>query len=442
MVKIVSVELDSLAALAGIRADDALKSINGNPVRDAFDYRYYLTESSVALALVRDGEEYTVTIEKDEYDDIGLSFETPLMDAKQSCRNKCIFCFIDQLPKGLRNSLYFKDDDSRLSFLHGNYITLTNLTDGDVDRIIKMHLSPINVSVHTTNPTLRCKMMNNRFAGDCLRFLDRLKAGGATLNAQIVLCRGINDGAELERTLRDLAGYYPALESISVVPAGLTKFRDGLYPLTDYTRQECNGIIDTVERFADEFYSTHGTRLVWCSDELYLRAGRDVHGDEYYEDYIQYNNGVGMLTSFCCDVNEELDYPEDHVHEFSKAPRHVSVATGVAAYPTVKAMADKLCAAYEGLRVDVYPIVNDFFGHSVTVTGLLTGRDIYEQLKDKPLGEELLLSSNTVNSDGELFLCGMTPQELSELLGVQVTFADEGEGGRGFVSAVLGENQK
>jgi len=441
MVKITSVDASSLAEKAGVLCGDILISINGNTISDAFDYRYYLTESRVLLGLERNGQKISVTVEKDEYDDIGLGFETPLMDAKHSCRNKCIFCFIDQLPKGLRPSLYFKDDDSRLSFLHGNYITLTNLTDADVDRIIKMHLSPINVSVHTTNPELRCRMMNNRFAGSSLRFLDRLKDGGATLNAQIVLCRGINDGAELERTLKDLAEYYPSLESVSVVPAGLTSYRDGLYPLTDYTKEECEQIIDTVEKFAEDFFEKNGTRLVWCSDELYLRAGRELKDNEYYEDFIQYNNGVGMLISFVYDVEEELDYPEDHMHDFVTSPRHVSIATGKAAYPTVKAMADKLCAAYKGLTVDVYCIVNNFFGESVTVTGLLTGKDICEQLMDKTLGEELLLSSNTVNSDGELFLCGMTPTELSKRLGVKLTFVNEGDCGRNFVSAVLGEEQ-
>lgn len=440
MVKITEVDEGSIAQKYGIKSGDVLCGINSHEINDAFDYRYYLTDKKIKLTLCRDGKSFEVKIKKDTYEDIGLEFETPLMDKKHSCRNKCIFCFIDQLPDGLRESLYFKDDDSRLSFLHGNYITLTNLTDADVDRIIKMHLSPINISVHTTNPELRCMMMNNRFAGQSLRYLDRLRDGGASLNAQIVLCRGINDGDELMRTLNDLAKYYPALESVSVVPSGLTKFRDGLYPLSPYTEAECREIIDMVEGFADRFYEAHGTHLVWCSDELYLKAGRALPSDEYYEDYTQYNNGVGMLTSFEHDVTEELGYPEDHEHDFTgENGRTVSIATGEAAYSLISELASKTSDAYPGLKINVYKIINHFFGEEITVTGLLTGKDISEQLADKELGDELILSSNTVSSDGELFLCGMTPAELSEKLGVKITFSDEGKGGVGLLAAILGE---
>ncbi len=440
MVKITDVDEGSIAQKHGIKSGDVLCFINSHEINDAFDYRYYLTDKKIKLTLCRDGKNFDVKIKKDTYEDIGLEFETPLMDKKHSCRNKCIFCFIDQLPKGLRESLYFKDDDSRLSFLHGNYITLTNLTDGDVDRIIKMHLSPINISVHTTNPELRCMMMNNRFAGQSLRYLDRLRDGGASLNAQIVLCRGINDGNELMRTLNDLAEYYPSLESVSVVPSGLTKFRDGLYPLSPYTEEECGKIIDMVEEFAERFYREHGTHLVWCSDELYLKAGRELPADEYYENYTQYNNGVGMLTSLEHDVTEELSYPEEHEHDFTgENGRTVSIATGEAAYPMIAELAQKTSDAYPGLKINVYKIINHFFGEEITVTGLLTGKDISEQLAGKELGEELILSSNTVSSDGELFLCGMTPAELSEKLGVKITFSDEGKGGVGLLTAILGE---
>lgn len=440
MVRITDIDEGSIAQKHGIRSGDVLCEINSHEINDAFDYRYYLTDKKLKLTLCRDGKNFDVKIKKDTYEDIGLEFETPLMDKKHSCRNKCIFCFIDQLPKGLRESLYFKDDDSRLSFLHGNYITLTNLTDADVDRIIKMHLSPINISVHTTDPELRCMMMNNRFAGQSLRYLDRLRDGGASLNAQIVLCRGINDGDALMRTLNDLAKYYPALESVSVVPSGLTKFREGLYPLSPYTARECGEIIDMVEDFAESFYREHGTHLVWCSDELYLKAGRALPSDEYYEDYTQYNNGVGMLTSLEHDVTEELEYPEDHLHDFTgQNGRRVSIATGEAAYPMIAELARKTADAYPGLEINVYKIINHFFGEEITVTGLLTGKDISEQLADKELGDELILSSNTVSSDGELFLCGMTPAELSEKLGVKITFSDEGKGGVGLLAAILGE---
>lgn len=445
MVKISSVEHNSIAFDHGIRDGDILLKINDGEINDAFDYRYYLTDETVTLTLERRlGDEkfrFDVLIKKDMYEDIGLCFETPLMDKKHSCRNKCIFCFIDQLPKGLRESLYFKDDDSRLSFLHGNYITLTNLKDSDIDRIIKMHLSPINVSVHTTNPELRCHMMNNRFAGDSLRFLDKLRDGGATLNAQIVLCKGVNDGNELVRTLTDLEKYYPALESISVVPAGLTKYRDGLYPLEPYTPEECAKIIGLVEGFAEKFYKKYGTRLVWCSDEMYLQAGKRLHGNDYYEDYIQYNNGVGMLTSLEYEFLSELEYPEDHVHDFKDKPRKISIATGKAAYPLIKKLSEAICRMYEGLQVNVYCIENNFFGKNITVVGLLTGKDLHEQLFGKELGEELVLSSNTVCADGSMFLCGMTPSELEDRLGVRIRFSNEGRGGAGLVNAILGEDE-
>ncbi len=437
MVVIEQVTEHSRAARAGLRAGDVLAAINGNSVSDVLDYRFYLADTLITLEFIRDGERHAVTIKKQEYDDIGLEFETPLMDKKHSCRNKCIFCFIDQLPKGLRESLYFKDDDSRLSFLHGNYVTLTNLSDTDVDRIIKMHISPINVSVHTTNPELRVQMMKNKRAGEVLGYLDRFAEAGIRICAQIVLCRGINDGEELDRSMRDLCRLVPALSSVSVVPAGLTKFRDGLYPLTQFSPEECREVVKQVENFGDECLKKYGTRLIFPADELYIKGKLPIPPDEFYEDYAQIENGVGMLRSIATEFSFELDYIEDRLDEITPhLPRKISIATGAAAYDQMCALARLAEARVEGLEINVYKIINHFFGETVTVAGLLTGKDLAEQLEGVDLGDELLLSSSTLRADGDLFLCGMTPEELSARLGVKLTFSgcDGGE----LLDAILG----
>ena len=437
MVVIQSVAKHSRAARAGLMAGDTLLTINGNEVNDVLDYRFYLADTLITLEFMRGGERHAVTIKKLEYDDIGLDFETPLMDKKHSCRNKCIFCFIDQLPGGLRDSLYFKDDDSRLSFLHGNYITLTNLNDADIDRIIKMHISPVNVSVHTTNPELRVKMMKNKRAGEVLRYLDRFAEAGIRICAQIVLCRGINDGDELDRSMRDLCRLYPALSSVSVVPAGLTKFRDGLYELTPYSPEECREVIRQVEAFGDECLKTYGTRLIFPADELYIKSGLPLPPDEFYEDYAQIENGVGMIRSMATEFSFELDYIEERLAECTpQLPRKISIATGAAAYDHLCALAKLAESRVEGLEIHVHKIINHFFGESITVSGLLTGKDIAEQLADKPLYDELLLPATTLRAEGDLFLCGMTPDELSKKLGVKLTFT--GNDGGEFLDAILG----
>ncbi len=435
MVKITEVIPHSRALRAGILPGDVLVAINGNEINDVLDYRFYLTERTVTLTLTRDGEEYSLTIRKGEYDDIGLDFETPLMDKKQTCKNGCIFCFIDQNPEGLRDSLYFKDDDSRLSFIHGNYVTLTNMTDKDVARIIKMRFSPINISVHTTNPELRVKMMKNKRSGEVLRYLDDFQRAGIAMCAQIVLCRGINDGAELERTLGDLMKYQPELTSVAVVPAGLTRFRDKLYPLTDFTKEEAGAVIDTINRFGEENLRQNGTRLVYAADEFYLKAGRSIPDSDYYEDYPQLENGVGMLRSFSDEFTDGVSDPEQLSRAVS-AERTVSVATGVAAYPTVRALCDRLTELCPGLHVNVYRIINNFYGESITVSGLLTGRDIAEQLKGCELGDELLIPANALRTGEDVFLCNMTVDELSERLGVRVT--PSGSDGFEFIDALLG----
>ena len=435
MVTITDVAQNSRAARKGIIAGDVLVSINGREISDVLDYRFFLTNTNITLSLLRDGEPLEVVIRKQEYDDIGLDFETPLMDKKRSCQNKCIFCFIDQLPKGMRETLYFKDDDSRLSFLHGNFITMTNLFDKDIDRIIEMHISPVNVSVHTTNPELRVKMMHNKRAGLVLDYLPKLAKAGITLCGQLVLCRGINDGEELERSMRDLYALGDAMESVSIVPAGLTKYRDKLYPLTAYTAEEAAQIIDQVEAFADKCLAECGSRKFFCADELYLRAGRPLHTEEYYEGYAQIENGVGMITSLMTEFEDEMNFLAEDLAEY-KAPRTVSICTGVAAYPTIKAMAARLEAQVEGLTIHVYEIVNHFFGESVTVAGLLTGKDMAEQLAGKELGDVLFFPENTLRAGEDIFLDDMTPEALSEKLGVPV-MPGRNDGGE-FVREMLG----
>lgn len=417
MVEITGVLPHSRAERAGIVAGDILLEINGREINDVLDYRFRLAEDKIALKLHRGPDIVTVKIRKDTYDDIGLEFGTPLMDKKHRCENGCIFCFIDQNPKGMRDSIYFKDDDSRLSFLHGNYITLTNLHDEDIDRIIEMHISPVNVSVHTTNPELRIKMMKNKRSGEVLSYLGRLANAGITLRGQIVLCRGINDGEELERTMRDLSLYYPKMDSVSIVPAGLTGHRDGLYPLEQFTAEECAAVIDQVERFN----STLPERMFYASDEFFQKSGTPLPNDEYYGEYTQIENGVGMLTSFGHEFSALLStYDESD----APSPREVSIATGEAAYEFIKSLTELLSSKFPQIKVDVYPIKNRFFGGDVTVTGLLTGRDILDGLRGKPLGETLYLSRTTLRAEGDLFLCGMTPNELGESLGVKIVFTD------------------
>ncbi len=435
MVKITSVNPRSRAEQAGVLAGDLLVAINGRAVTDVLDYRFFLTDQTVVLSLLRDGETFEVTIRKREYDDIGLDFETPLMDKKHSCENKCIFCFIDQLPKGMRETLYFKDDDSRLSFLHGNFITMTNLRESDIDRIIEMHISPVNVSVHTTNPELRVQMMHNKRAGEVLAYLPKLARAGITLCGQIVLCRGINDGPELERSMRDLYALGDAMESVSIVPAGLTRHRDKLYPLTAYTPEEAAEIIEQVETFAEQCLAECGSRKFFCADELYLRAGMPLPCEDYYEGYAQIENGVGMITSLLTEFESELPFLDEYLADY-KPPRRVSVCTGVAAYPTIRAMAARLEAVVEGLEIHVYEIVNRFFGESVTVAGLLTGRDMAEQLAGRELGDKLIIPENTLRADEAMFLDDMTPEELSAHLGVPVKAGKND--GAAFVREMLG----
>ena len=439
MVTITAVTPHSRAEKAGILPGDRLHTINFREIRDVLDYRFYLAERTVRLCFYRGEECHEVVINKQEYDDIGLEFETPLMDEKHSCENRCIFCFIDQLPKGLRQTLYFKDDDSRLSFLHGNYITLTNLSERDIDRIIEMHISPINISVHTTNPELRVKMIRNKHAGEVLSYMRKLADAGIRICAQVVLCRGINDGAELDRTMRDMLDYMPALDSVSIVPAGLTRYRQKLYPLEPYTPEECRAIIEQVSLVGDACVKEYGRRVFFCADELYIKGGVDLPEDEYYENYSQLEDGIGMLTSQAFEFDTEMRFLEDDLEEYT-APRTVTVVTGVAAEAGIRRLCTRLEAAVEGLTIRVVPVINHFFGETITVAGLLTGQDIAEQLSGRDLGDEVLVPENTLRADGDLFLCGMTPQELSERLGVPVRISPND--GAALLTALLGTNQE
>lgn len=429
MVEITGVLSHSRAERAGIVAGDWLLEINSHPINDVLDYRFRLAEKKVVLKLHHGPDIIDVTIRKSEYDDIGLEFGTPLMDKKHRCENGCIFCFIDQNPDGMRESIYFKDDDSRLAFLHGNYITLTNLHESDIDRIIEMHISPVNVSIHTTNPDLRVKMMKNKRAGEVLSYIDKLAEAGILLHGQVVLCRGVNDGEELERTMRDLAKYYPVMESVSIVPVGLTAYRDKLYHLEPFTPEECAAVIAQIERFN----STLPERMFFPSDEFYVKSGTPLPEDSFYGEYTQLDNGVGMLTS----MNSEFESFISTLDEDECTLRRtVSIATGEAAYLFIKGLADRLHEKCPGLDCRVYCVKNNFFGGEVTVTGLLTGRDIAEQLCGKELGETLYLSRTTLRAEGDLFLCGMSPAELEEKLWVKIEFVSN-DGGE-FVEKLLG----
>ena len=435
MVKIIGVEDGSYAKSVNILPGDVLISISGNDINDVLDYRFYLTEKTVTLSLSRDGAPYEAVINKEEYDDLGLVFETPLMDKKHSCKNGCIFCFIDQNPRGMRDTVYFKDDDSRLSFIHGNYVTLTNMTDAEVARIIKMRISPINVSIHTTNPDLRVSMMKNKRAGEVLRYLDEFKSAGLTIAGQIVLCKGVNDGEELKRTLKDLVSYYPSLTSVSIVPAGLTKYRDGLYPLTPFTESEAAAVIDTVDEIAKECMEKLGTRIFFASDELYLTAKRNLPSEDFYEGYPQIDNGVGMLRSLTEETLSAID-DASKIRKLRKTRREVSLATGVSSYALMCDISARLMSVCPKLKINVYKIINNFYGETITVSGLLTGKDIKEQLLDKPLGDELLLPKNALRHEGDLFLCGTSCEELSEALGVRIRYVEED--GYELVAALLG----
>lgn len=422
-IEISAIQKGSIAEELGINPGDFLLSINGEVIHDVFDYRFYFADSELTLEIEKsNGESWQFDIEKDEMEDLGLEFVNSLLDEEKSCRNKCVFCFIDQLPRGMRETLYFKDDDARLSFLYGNYITMTNLTDDEIDRIIRYRMSPVNISVHTTNPELRKKMLNNRFAGNVLERIKRFTSAGIVVNSQIVLCPGFNDENELDRTIRDLADLSPELHSISVVPVGLTRFRDGLAQLKPFNKEIAQSIVNQVEGWQDKLLKRYKSRIVYLADEIYIMAGKSLPPYEAYEDFPQIENGVGMVSSLIFEVDEVLN--DSGMKLPNNLEKTVSIATGVSVYDHFKSIAEKIESHIKGLKINVYPIENTFFGKSITVTGLLTGQDLIKELSDKDLGEMLLLSKNMFRAGTTVMLDDVTCDELEDKLGVKVQLVD------------------
>lgn len=422
----------SIAEELEISAGDKLLAINDQEIEDVFDYHFLANEEYLTVLIEKpDGEQWELEIEKEYEEDLGIEFEQGLMDEYRSCRNKCIFCFIDQMPKDMRETLYFKDDDSRLSFLQGNYVTLTNMSDHDIDRIVRYHLEPINVSFQTTNPELRCKMLHNRFAGEALKKVDRLYEGGITMNGQIVLCKGINDGEELERSIRDLMKYAPQLQSVSVVPVGLSKYRDGLYPLLPFTKEDAKEVLHIIHKWQKKAYEEFEIHFIHGGDEWYILAEEELPEEERYDGYLQLENGVGMLRLLMNEFEEGYESLNGDERD-----REVSIATGFLAYPYIQRMADRIMEKYPKSKLHVYGIRNDFFGELITVSGLITGQDLIGQLKGKALGEKLLLPCNMLRIEEQDFLDDVTLQDVKDALQVPVEIVKSS--GQDFIDAVLG----
>ena len=419
-----------------IRPGDYVLSINGKEIEDIFDYNYFCETDHVDLLVeTKDGEEILYDIDKDEDEDLGLVFDNGLMDDYRSCSNKCIFCFIDQMPPGMRETLYFKDDDSRLSFLQGNYVTLTNLSKKDLDRIIAYRMEPINISVHTMDPELRCRMLHNRFAGEALKKIDTLFEAGITMNGQIVCCPGWNDGEQLRSTIEKLARYAPVMQSVSVVPVGLTKYRDGLEPLRPFTAEEAGETIDIIEAWQKKLYPQHGLHFVHASDEFYLLAGREIPEKERYDGYLQLENGVGMLRLF----SDQFDQALKRFKTCSRK-KSATIVTGMLAYPVIRDKCLALCAKFPQVNVEVVPVVNRFFGEGVTVAGLLTGQDMIAQLKERGTGEEILIPKTMLRSGEDVFLDDLHVPDAEEALGVPVSAVDCD--GASLVRALLGKEKQ
>lgn len=433
--QITGVDPGSPAHRAGLKCGETLLRIGSHPIIDVLDYQFYMTDALLLLEVAdQTGQIRKIRIRKEPYEDLGLSFETYLMDKKRGCKNHCVFCFIDQLPKGLRKTLYFKDDDARLSFLMGNYITLTNLTQQDVDRIIDMHISPINVSVHTMNPDLRARMMGNPRAGEALSFLHQFAKAGTKLNCQLVLCPHLNDGDELARSLEELGRLFPSVQSISAVPVGISRYREGLYPLRSFTHDEAAAVIRQIDAFGKVFLEKYGTRLAFASDEFYIKAGMSFPNATYYEDFPQLENGVGMIALLTSQFKQALDTTDQ---QQLAVTRRVTIATGVAAHPYLDAMAQAAAKRITGLSCDVRAIRNNFFGQEITVAGLITGGDLIAQLKDDLDCDELLLPDNMLRAEGDLFLDNTSLLDVQEALGVKVRVVEND--GYAVLDALMGE---
>ena len=435
LTRIQSVDPHSPAQRAGVKAGETLTAVNGHPIVDVLDYKFYAYDARLTLALTDGaGRSRTVSVRKAEGEDLGLNFETYLMDRARACANRCIFCFVDQMPPGMRKTLYFKDDDARLSFLMGNYITLTNLSEREIQRICDLRISPVNISVHATDPALREAMLKHRRAGECLSIMRRFAQAGISMNCQIVACPGINDGPALDRTLRELSELYPAVESVAIVPVGVTRFREGLCKIDPYTPGQAGSVLDQVESFAAAFLKKNGTGLAWCSDEFYLLAGRPLPEKAYYEDMNQLENGVGMLRLLLSQAQLALE-GEDLSGE---APTPFSIATGVSAAPFIRQVVDMVRAECATIKGAVYPIRNRFFGETITVSGLVTGGDLMEQLRGKDLGARLLIPDNMLRAGERVFLDDVTVEQMEQALGVSVCPVDA-ESGFDLVDAIFGQ---
>ena len=412
----------SIAEELEIEPGDKILAIDNTEIEDVFDYQFLVQDTYIEVLIEKqDGEQWLLEVDKDMDEDLGIEFENGLMDEYRHCHNKCIFCFIDQMPKGMRETLYFKDDDSRLSFLQGNYVTLTNMSDHDIDRICRYHLSPINISFQTMNPELRCKMLNNRFAGEALKKVDALKEAGIIMNGQIVLCKGVNDGEELIFSLRELMKYIPNLESVSVVPVGLSKYREGLYPLEPFTKEDAIKTLDIIHSFQKECYEKYGIHFVHASDEWYILAEQEMPEEERYDGYLQLENGVGMIRLMLNEFAESMaERKKKEGFPNMSIKQELSMATGLLAYPYIKQMTEEIMEAYPNVKIHLYAIRNDFFGEHITVSGLLTGQDIRDQLMGKELGERLLLPQNILRSGEDVFLDDLRLPELEKALQVPI----------------------
>lgn len=439
-----TVDVGSIAEELEIEPGDVLLTINDEEIEDIFDYRYLMKDEYLEVVIrKKDGEEWLLEIEKEYDDDLGIEFENTLMSEYRSCYNKCIFCFIDQMPQGMRETLYFKDDDSRLSFLQGNYITLTNMQEKDIDRIIRMNLAPINISVQTTNPELRCKMLNNRFAGEKLNYLQKLYEGHIEMNGQIVCCKHVNDGTELKRSIEDLSKYLPFMRSVSIVPAGITKYREGLYPLELFTKEEAEEVIDLIESYQQGFYEKYGLHFIHASDEWYINAGRDFPEEERYDGYIQLENGVGMMRMLINEFQEALEQlvnSEKYQSLQENLHRTVTIATGKLAYDTMMSFAKQLERNFSGLIIHVFCIKNDFFGESITVSGLITGQDLIAQMKEQQkdgvnLGSVLNIPLNMLRTGEQVFLDDVMVEEVENQLNIKVVPVEMS--GRDFIEAII-----
>ncbi len=438
---IYKIQPGSIAEELELEPGDVLVSVNNHEIEDVFDYHYYTNEEYLTVVIRRkDGEEWELEIEKEYEEDLGIVFENGLMDDYKSCHNKCIFCFIDQMPEGMRDTLYFKDDDSRLSFLQGNYVTLTNMKEHDLERIIAYKLGPINISVQTTSPKLRCKMLNNRFAGEALKKIDWLYEAGIPMNGQIVLCKGVNDGKELEKSITDLMKYMPVMESVSVVPVGLSRYREGLYPLEPFTKQDARQVLELIHHYQKICFETQGLHFIHASDEWYLLAEQELPQEESYDGYPQLENGVGMLRLLRQEFAEALaEAGRKGLTESRKTGRteKITIATGVLAAPTLQELAEAFHQVCSAKEIQVIPVVNHFFGEQITVSGLLTGQDIIAQLKGRNMGDRLLLPCNLLRSGEEIFLDDVTLSQLENALQVETDIVKSS--GQELVSCLMRE---